>query len=491
MKKLALLIMILCAITQAKSQKRGIAYGHHSPEDLQVLSPAVSWWYNWSVEPESSVANVFGNYGFGFVPMCWNGNYSETNLRNFLQKHPETRYLLAFNEPNFIDQANMTPSEVAARWPALEAIADEYNLKIVAPAVNYCGNCVSENGTTYTDPFDYLDDFFKVCPTCRVDYIAVHCYMNTVPALQWYIDGFKKYNRPIWLTEFDGWEDNGNINRLNDQINFMMGAVDFLESDPDVFRYSWFIGRGSGSATYPFIDLLGANGQLTALGEVYKAMPVHDPKKVVALPARIEAEAYNTQQGFRPEQTVGDDGFAHLAYTDAGDWVSYEIDVPESGDYTVSFRYAANKASSLEMAVDGHTMTTINLNATGGWQNWQTTSGTSRLQAGQHTLQLTARTSGFNLNWVEFSYSTATAIGEINAPSKHITLFPNPAHGEIGIESDQIPLQSLELYSLDGQLLRNEQINAGNTYRFSLEPFKAGIYLLKINHQITKKLIVF
>lgn len=57
----------------------------------------------------------------------------------------------------------MTPLEAAAEWPRLEAIANEFVLKIVGPAVNFCGNCVTENGTTYNDPFDYLDDSFQAC----------------------------------------------------------------------------------------------------------------------------------------------------------------------------------------------------------------------------------------------------------------------------------------------------------------------------------------
>jgi hypothetical protein len=204
MKHTRFILLVLISfllITPAKSQtkKRGLAYGYHYPEDLQILSPEISWWYNWSVAPENSVAEVYGNYGFEFVPMAWNGNFDEIKLRAFLANHPETKYLLAFNEPNFIDQANMKPSEAASQWPRLEAIADEFNLKIVGPAVNFCGNCVQENGITYTDPVKYLDDFFDACPGCRVDYIAVHCYMNTLSALEWYMGLFKNTGNPFGL----------------------------------------------------------------------------------------------------------------------------------------------------------------------------------------------------------------------------------------------------------------------------------------------------
>ena len=109
--------------------------------------------------------------------------FDSLKLVTFLSNHPETKYLLAFNEPNFLEQANMTPVEVAALWPKLESIADAYNLEIVGPAVNFCGNCVQANGTTYNSPFDYLDNFFQACQACRVDHIAIHSYMNNVGAL--------------------------------------------------------------------------------------------------------------------------------------------------------------------------------------------------------------------------------------------------------------------------------------------------------------------
>ena len=288
MKKIIFLYLILFSSSISIGQdKRGIAYGYHSPEDLEVLSPEVSWWYNWSEKPENSVENVYEDYGFEFVPMTWNGYFDSVKLVTFLSNHPETKYLLAFNEPNFISQANMTPSQAAAIWPKIESIADEYNLEIVGPAVNFCGTCVEENGVTYYSPFDYLDDFFAACQDCRVDYIAVHSYMNNVSSLQWYINEFKSYGKPIWLTEFAGWEQNGTINNISDQINFMMGAVDFLESDTAVFRYSWFIGRGSGISTYPHIDILGVNGELTELGQAYTQMPFHNDSLIVEIPARI------------------------------------------------------------------------------------------------------------------------------------------------------------------------------------------------------------
>src|SRR4030042_5118100 len=114
-----------------RSEKRGIAYGYHSEADMAAISVGVSWWYNWYHQPENGVAGVYQNYDMDFVPMTWNNNFNETGLRAYYSSHPEARYLLAFNEPNFLGQANMKPSQVAAAWPRLEDIASDFNLKIV------------------------------------------------------------------------------------------------------------------------------------------------------------------------------------------------------------------------------------------------------------------------------------------------------------------------------------------------------------------------
>lgn len=484
--------LLLCILTAGYAQngKRGLAYGHHSPEDLDVLSPEISWWYNWAVTPENSVADVYGDYGFEFVPMAWNDQFNETALRNFLDDHPDVRYLLAFNEPNFLEQANMTPSEAAAAWPQLEAIADDYDLILVGPAVNFCGSCVEEGGVTYTSPFDYLDDFFEACPDCRVDHIAVHCYMNTVSALEWYMGEFKKYGKPIWLTEFAGWESNGNINNADDQINYMIGAVDYLESNPDIFRYAWFIGRGPGINNYPYIDILGDNGELTPIGEVYKQMPVHDTSVIVEIPARIEAEAYNRMDGILIEKTADGSGFANVGYIDAGDWLEYRIRVPEADTFDIRFRVASTRSSQLEVLIDSVVTLTQSFTNTGGWQNWQYFDNTIALDSGEHTLLIRAVTDGFNINWFQIAKGILGTETFRNHPAD-LTVSPNPGNGLLKIQTTE-KFSKVQVFSISGEKLLDVPFSA----ELDLQYLDPGMYFLRFispeeNYYVSRKISVF
>jgi len=251
------------------SGKRGIAYGHHSDADLTVLQPAVTWWYNWAYEPDTELSSgTYETLEVDYVPMVWGGTFDVDAITAGIPEGATT--LLGFNEPNFGAQANLSAAQAAALWPEVEQIADARGLTLVSPAVNYCGGDCQD-----TDPFNYLDEFFAACQGCRVDRVAFHVYVGCHPdgdnKAQWLIDHIEtyktRYSQPLWLTEF-ACTDAANF---EDQVAFLEDAVDYLEHEPRIERYSWFSGRFE---WIPYVDLLGADGELTPLGQAYVNAPV-------------------------------------------------------------------------------------------------------------------------------------------------------------------------------------------------------------------------
>lgn len=478
--------------SQVKSKKRGLAYGYLSEADMAALSGSLCWWYNWSYKPESGVSTVFENYMMDFVPMTWNGSFNESGIRNFYATHPNAKYLLGFNEPNFTTQANMTPSQAAAIWPRLEKIAQDYNLKLVSPAVNYADKPVTENGVTYTDPVAYLDAFFAACKDCKVDYIAVHNYMCYAGALADYIKKFKKYNRPIWLTEFACW-DQPSIT-LDMQKGYMMGAIDYLESDTAVFRYSWFNGNRSGA--YPYLDLFKPqSGQLTDLGKLYVTFnPIHDMAVYYAVPARIEAENYTTMSGINLEATKDVSGNANVGWIDANDWLEYNVDVPESGTYNVFFRISANASTSLALRENNTTLQTLQIASTGGWQNWKTLKTTLTLEAGKQTLQVFTPKGSFNLNWLEITTeSSPSAVSEFD--QAQVKLYPNPVTNRLILEPQHATGKlRVTITDVSGRLVFDTTYSgAALSYPIDFSTYRAGSYLIRLttdngvsNHLIVK-----
>ena len=248
------------------ANKRGIAYAfglNSAAADMNALKAGVSWFYGWTSAPSAQAKAAAPAANMEFVPMIWNGSFKVADAVNAIPAG--SKYLLGFNEPNFGTQANVTPEKAAELWPQIEQIAAQKSLQIVSPATNYCaGNC------NRTDPFVWLDDFFKACPTCKVDYVGVHWYACSLAALKDHVTKMKKYNRPLWVTEF-ACVDGGPWSV--DQVKaYAVAATAWLEQEPSVFRYSWFSGRTS----IPNVALLGDSGALTAVGSAYLSQP-HQP----------------------------------------------------------------------------------------------------------------------------------------------------------------------------------------------------------------------
>jgi Glycosyl hydrolase catalytic core len=232
----------------AATCKRGIA-ANTAPG--AAFFPAVGWWYNWSLKPSG------GNTGIEFVPMVWGASTVSGTIPG------GSKFLLGFNEPNFMSQSNLTAAQAAADWGALQANAMKSALPIVGPGMNFCGPAASCNGT---DPFMYLTTFFADCSGCEVDYVAAHWYNCDLPSLKDYLEtggnlaGYEQFGKPIWLTEFSC---DGSATEAQQEA-YMRAAIPYLEGNPHVFRYSWF-----SADPIPNAKLVGSDGSPTALGQVY------------------------------------------------------------------------------------------------------------------------------------------------------------------------------------------------------------------------------
>ncbi|WP_283151208.1 glycosyl hydrolase [Silvimonas soli] len=256
----------------SKSAKRGIAYDLASSQDMAAVATGASWWYNWGQTPNSGIPTDYqARYGMDFYPMLWNGNFVDANVISWLQVHPSVKYLLVLNEPNLVDQANMTPAQAAALWPRYEAISAATGVKLVGPAMNW--------GTMagYSDPVVWLDAFYAAYQAAngnrnpQIDYLAFHWYDYGLGAQ---LDRLTKYGKPFWVTEFANWHssnDGAQIDTLAKQEAQMADMVATCETRSDVFRYAWFTGRINPDPH--FDSLLAGSGILSDLGSKYLTQP--------------------------------------------------------------------------------------------------------------------------------------------------------------------------------------------------------------------------
>ena len=117
----------------------------------------------------------------------------------------------------------------------------------------------------------------------------------------------------------------------------------------------------------------------------------------------IQAEAFAQMDGIQTEATTDSGGGQNVGYIDPGDWMTYAVNVPTTGSYTINYRVASVSGGSFkfEKAGGGETYGQINVPSTGGWQNWQTISHTVNLSAGQQNVALASLSGAWNVNWFE------------------------------------------------------------------------------------------
>lgn len=368
-----------------KSAKRGVSFSFTQLTDLPLLSPYISWDYNWGNTPSDEAALWFDANEMDFCPMCWNGNYNADRIRAFVAAHPKTKYLLAFNEPNLTDQANMTPEQAAARWSPVVALAKELNLKLVSPAMNY--------GTLagYSDPIKWLDEFFAQPEVSLddIDAIAVHCYMASPSAVQGYIERFEKYNKPIWLTEFCAWDPVPS--GYPTQMNYMCAVLHYLETHETVERYAWFMPRMSGKVeSVPYNQLLthDSPAELTELGKLFCWFSPMNDKVWIRANRPIYAHEYmkvkNNAMNLRPATDAEALEITNFA---AGQEISYQIYVPQDAKQ-VTLQYCGYSNSICEILVDGVSQNYLDLPRNGSSTEWVDATTSASLSAGKHTLTL-------------------------------------------------------------------------------------------------------
>ena len=202
------------------------------------------WYYTWWPGGNESKAA-------SFVPMV----KEEKHIHSLhaIENMQGVDHLLGYNEPERKDQANMPLARCLELWPRLMALAEKKQLRLGSPAPSSDGG-----GMAFLEAFMEQVKERKL----RVDFIALHWYRSRDPGAfeSWVKEIARKYKRPVWVTEFNGW--NG---PEKENYDFLRKVLKFMERSKDVERYAYFEpGKGKDHS------LLKADGSLSRMGEAYR-----------------------------------------------------------------------------------------------------------------------------------------------------------------------------------------------------------------------------
>ena len=126
-------------------------------------------------------------------------------------------------------------------------------------------------------------------------------------------------------------------------------------------------------------------------------------------PANVASSPYRMGEGVDLEIAGDAGGGINVGFVKPGEWLEYTVDFTQAGPFNLNARVASLKSGgSFRVLVDGVAVAMFDVNATGGWQAYQTLTKTGvNVTQGQHVVRFQmdkANGTGYvaNLNWFEF-----------------------------------------------------------------------------------------
>jgi len=206
------------------------------------------------------------------------------------------------------------------------------------------------------------------------------------------------------------------------------------------------------------------------------------------IPGRIEAEAFDFQSGIVLEETTDTGGGENIGFLDVDDYLDYEVNIPESGNYRVDYRTAGQfgtggvQVQLIDRNDNVNIINDVSFSSTGGWQTWRTTSQEVTLPEGRYTMRILITRSPFNMNWLSFDFSTSTK--DLGESINEIQLFPNPTSDFIILSAilNEPQTSTVKIYDLFGNLLLRKPLSSKNKIdeNISIVGLPQGQYILKL-----------
>jgi hypothetical protein len=222
--KLALLIGLVSVTNEVIAVDRGVAWAVDNRWATAFTNTSITWYHHWQ---DASISNMASN--IQYVPMNWGPQYASLWTKRQAQMNTSLpEYLLSYNEPDVVSQANMTPSEAINGFLTDIQPWRERGVLVSSPQIVW--------NTTW------LSTFMKGIRAngTDVDFMAIHYYgsWNDTATPKKYIQGiYNTYKKPIWITELGTTQKSNGTQEQ--QIGFMNSMLDWMATQSYVQRVVW------------------------------------------------------------------------------------------------------------------------------------------------------------------------------------------------------------------------------------------------------------
>ena len=235
-----------------RGSKRGLAYNDASL--CKILGSKFSFGYSWAQVENNDI-------GTSFVPMIHSPSKStpEAWLKNVDKACAEgTKAVMGFNEPDHIEQANLSPEAACSAWKQyMNPIASSH------PELTIIGPSVTNGPASRMMGIAWLSTFYNICPDAVVHATNIHFYdiydEDTYGRFKAHVKIANSLaDKPIWVTEF-GLNPGASEEQAS---SFLKDCMAYLDGNDHVQGYSYFmVGKG--------VNQLNSGSGPSKLGQIY------------------------------------------------------------------------------------------------------------------------------------------------------------------------------------------------------------------------------
>jgi chitinase len=460
--------------------------GQHSPYANAVTD--LAYWSNKGVDKDHLVLGI-PSYGYGWVDNSNVGSYS------IAYNALVTQY------PRAVNQDSITPGPgQAIYYNGVQTIQDKTSL-----AINSASGIMMwtlQNDLPTSNPGSLIR---------AVDDVIQATLHNSAPAVSITspANGSTFTEGDTLSISADAIDTDGSVTK----VSFYSGTQNIGDDVSAPYNISW---NSPGPGTYTISAKAKDNAYGTGtssnvsitINAATTARPFGGP---YAIPGKIEAEnfdigkdlgyydleAANQGGAYRSttvdiEANTDEGGGYNVGWVQAGEWLSYTVNVGSSGNYDLKVRVATIAAGHhFHIEMDGiNVSNTITVPNTTGWAAFQTvTVPNVTLSAGEQKMKLVFDTGDFNINYVSFAPATVTAISDADASgSLSAVVSPNPFSSEAHLnfslkDGGQTKVMISNLIGASPVTLVDQYFSAGD-HSIALNGLNlpAGIYLCTITN---------
>jgi hypothetical protein len=203
---------------------------------------------------------------------------------------------------------------------------------------------------------------------------------------------------------------------------------------------------------------------------------------------KIEAEAFTVNQGLVLETTSDIGGGQNVGYTNAGDYLDYNVRVLKTSKYWMEVRVAslgpAGRIEVQQINTAGNILNSMFLDipVTGGWQVWKSVGAAIDLTAGVCTLRVKIVKPEFNMNWYKF---TETSLSTPDNANSVFTVFPNPASDAVSvlIPGSAGQKKTICIRSSNGMIVRKVEVAETEiSKKIATGNLSKGLYIIELEY---------